>query len=123
MYLLSSLSNLRDGDLLSSHEIVRQLDMTFTAIGGFHLGSVKFLGITFLPINESGSVTLSSRASESENELFLVFERASEGTLLDFVEQKMRNTSGEESWIFILDNLSAIARGLANLHHHKIIHG
>jgi hypothetical protein len=97
--------------------------VTFTALRGFYLGSVKFLGVTSLWINGSGSLALPSQSSDGGKELLLVFERASEGTLLDFVERQLQGTTGEESWIVVLDTLSPIARGLANLHDHGIIHG
>ena len=101
---------------------VLQLDTTFTAIGGCSIGCVKFLGITFL-IKEFESVALSSHLSNGEKELLLVFERASEGNLFDFMERKLDGAFETESWTVVLDTLSSIARGLANLHDHGIIHG
>lgn len=92
-------------------------------MGGFSIGCVKLLGITSFPINEFESVALSSHLSNYEDELFLVFERASEGSLPDFVERELKGTAGTKSWTIVLDTLSSIARGLANIHEHGIIHG
>ena len=97
--------------------------MTFTALGGFHFGCVKFLGVTSFPINDSGSIILSPHASDSEKQLFLVFERASEGNLLDFLERRLDGITGAESWTIVLEVLCTIARGLASIHDHGIIHG
>lgn len=97
--------------------------MTFTAVGGCSIGCVKLLGITSFPINEFESVALSSHLSNYEDELLLVFERASEGSLPGFMERELQGTTGTESWTVVLDTLSSIARGLANIHGHGIIHG
>ena len=97
--------------------------MTFTALGGFSINCVNLLGITSFPINEFGSVALSSHLSNYEDEPFLVFERASEGSLPGFMEQELQGTTGTESWTVVLDTLSSTARGLANIHDHGIIHG
>lgn len=86
--------------------------MTFTALGGFHFGCVKFLGVTSFPVND-----------DSEKQLFLVFERASEGNLLDFLERRLEGITGAESWAVILEVLCTIAHGLANIHNYGIIHG
>jgi hypothetical protein len=79
--------------------------MTFTALGGCSIGCVRFLGITSFPMNEFESVVPSSHLSNYEDELFLVFERASKGSLPEFMERELQGTTGTKSWIIVLETL------------------
>jgi hypothetical protein len=84
---------------------------------------VAFYGITSLQVNETGTINLASNGFKSSEELFLVFERASEGNLLDFVEQHLINATREESWSIVIDALTSIASGLVELHRRQLTHG
>jgi serine/threonine protein kinase len=108
---------------LHAHVLCPKVDMTFTAVAGFSINCVKLLGITSLPVNEHGRVLLPSPSSDGEVELFLVIERASEGNLLDYLERRFEVATEAESWNIVIDILSSIARGVGNLHDHRIIHG
>jgi len=85
---------------------------------------VAFYGITALQVDETGTIQLASNGfKSSEEELFLVFERASEGNLLDFVEQHFINATREESWSIVIDALTSIASGLVELDRRHLTHG
>jgi len=85
---------------------------------------VAFYGITALQVDETGTIQLASNGfKSSEEELFLVFERASEGNLLDFVEQHFINATREESWSIVIDALRCIASGLVELDRRHLTHG
>jgi hypothetical protein len=97
--------------------------MKFTALGVCNIGCVKFLGITSFPMNEFESVEPLSHLSNYEDEPFLVFEKASKGSLPNFMEQELQDTTGTKSQIIVLKTLGSIALGLANIHVHGIIYG
>ena len=85
---------------------------------------MAFYGITALQVDETGTIQLASNGfKSSEEELFLVFERASEGNLLDFVEQHFINATREESWSIVIDALTSIASGLVELDRRHLTHG
>jgi len=86
---------------------------------------VAFYGITALQVDETGTIHVGSNGykSSEEEKLFLVFERASEGNLLDFVEQHFINASREEGWTIVIAALTSIASGLVALDRRHIAHG
>jgi hypothetical protein len=87
---------------------------------------VAFYGITSLQVDETGTINLASnglKSSELEEDLFLVFERASEGNLLDFVEQHLIDATREESWSIVINAITSIATGLNELHRRQLTHG
>jgi hypothetical protein len=86
---------------------------------------VAFYGITALQVDETGTIHLASNGfkSSEEEKLFLVFERASEGNLLDFVEQHFNNATREESWSIVIAALTSIASGLHGLDQRHLTHG
>jgi hypothetical protein len=86
---------------------------------------VAFYGITSLQVDETGTINLASNGfkSSEEEKLFLVFERASEGNLLDFVEQHLIDITREESWSIVIDALTSIASCLVELHGRQLTHG
>ena len=86
---------------------------------------MAFYGITSLQVDETGTINLASNGfkSNEEEKLFLVFERASEGNLLDFVEQHLKDVTREESWSIVINAVSCIASGLAELHRRQLTHG
>jgi len=85
---------------------------------------VDFYGITELQVDEIGIIHLASNGFKStEEKLFLVFERASEGNLLEFVEQHFINATREESWSIVIDALTCIASGLNDLDRRHLSHG
>jgi serine/threonine protein kinase len=100
-----------------------KIDMTFTAIAGLSVHCVKLVGITSLAVDGHGRVLLPSQSPNSEVELFLIIERASEKNLLDFLERRLEGANEVESWNIIIDILCSIASGISILHDKRIIHG
>ena len=86
---------------------------------------MAFYGITALQVDETGTINLASNGfkSSEEEKLFLVSERASEGNLLDFMDQHLINVTREESWTIVIDALVSIASALNNLHNRQLTHG
>lgn len=86
---------------------------------------MAFYGITTLQVDETGTINLASNGSKSseEGKLSLVFERASEGNLLDFVEKGFIDITREESWSIVIGALTSIASGLDGLHQRQLTHG
>jgi serine/threonine protein kinase len=97
--------------------------MTFSAVGGLSINCVKLVGITALMVDVQGVILAPLSSSKGEEELLLVMEKASEGSLLDFVGRHLIGKSEAESWNFIVETLHSIAHGICNLHNHGIIHG
>ena len=73
--------------------------------------SVAFYGNTSLHVDETGTINLASNELKfsEEEKLFLVFERASEGNPLDFMEQRLKDVTREESWFIVIDALISLA--------------
>ena len=73
--------------------------------------SVAFYGNTSLHVDETGTINLASNELKfsEEEKLFLVFERASEGNFLDFMEQHLKDVTREESWFIVIDALISLA--------------
>lgn len=88
---------------------------------------MKFLGITTLQVDLSSKIHVTSRVSlagsRGKEKLFLVFERATEGNLLTFVERRFNDLTVAESWNLVVDVLSCVASGLAAVHDRGIAHG
>ena len=86
---------------------------------------MAFYGITALQVDETGRIHLAPNGfkSSEEEKLFLVFERASEGNLLDFVEQRFIDATREESWSIVIAALTSIASGLVDLDRRHVTHG
>ena len=89
------------------------------------LGCVPLLGLT----------TASSKALHSDTEseshrarchpkpkFQLVFERASEGSLLASARKQLEDGQGSKSWMVLVDILNGIASGLHTLHKHQVVH-
>ena len=116
---------LTDNPNAFTHPWDRKLDITFSALEGTITSSVAFHGITALHVDETGTIILASNEfkSSEEEKLFLVFERASEGNLLDFMEQHLKDVTREESWFIVIDTLISLAGNLNDLHQRQLTHG
>lgn len=86
---------------------------------------MAFYGITSLQVDGTGTINLASKGFKSSEEAdhFLVFERASEGNLLDFMEQHLKGVTRGESWFHVIAALRCIASSLNELHQRQLIHG
>ena len=76
-------------------------------------GCVPFYGITKVP--QSGG---RDPSKNGDGYLCLVFRRASEGNLMEFLERNEK----KDDWGFILETLKAVGGGLDQLHKHNIAH-
>jgi hypothetical protein len=84
---------------------------------------VTFLGLTTFLVDKIGNISTCDEGDDHRN-LFLVFERASEGNLLDFEGKHLEGCKGQlDQWSFIVDSLGCIASGLHSVHERNIIHG
>lgn len=89
------------------------------------LGCVPLLGLTI-----AGSKALpfdrKSEPHESQSHpkptLQLVFERASEGSLLASARKQLEDGPESKSWAILVDILNSIASGLDTLHKHHVVH-
>jgi serine/threonine protein kinase len=111
---------MRPSSLLTTY----QLDITVTALEGSPVNCVEFLGITRASVDRAGRIAASSKTFDGEQRLFLVFQRATEGNLLTFMERRLDNLPAtENSWFVVANVLGAIASGLALIHERGIVHG
>ena len=80
---------------------------------------MAFYGIT------SGTINLATNEfkSSEEGRLSLVFERASEGNLMDYVQERFIDATREESWSIVVDAIRTIAVELDDLHRRQVAHG
>jgi hypothetical protein len=59
----------------------------------------------------------------AENTLpYLVFRRASEGSVPQFLTKHLKNIDFLNSWLEIVDALSSIGSQILDLHEHKVLH-
>jgi hypothetical protein len=54
--------------------------------------------------------------------LLLVFERATQGDVLEFLSRQLANSTFVGGWNEIVNALSSIANGINSLHEHGVIH-
>ena len=78
----------------------------YLGISGEAIHCVKFYGVAVL------------KEGDTRN-LFLVFERASKGTIDDYIDKY----ADDLNWNDVLSLFSDIASGLTTLHHRGIAHG
>ena len=89
------------------------------------LGCVPLLGLTTagsiaLPYNKNSE---SHKAlSHPKSALHLVFERASEGSLLASARKQLEDGQEGKTWAILVDILNGIASGLDTLHKHQVVH-
>ena len=97
--------------------------MTYVSLGGQAVGCVRFLGAALLkhpgvpPPTDDHPIDL-----QNTRKTLLVFERATQGTVLDFLSEQYQNMSFIESWELTVSALSSIANGIMSLHEHGVIH-
>jgi hypothetical protein len=97
--------------------------MTFAAVEGLSTSCVKLLGITTFRVDQTGKPLASSQPPCGEQKLFLVFERASQGNLLDFLDRHLEGLGTMESWLATVIAIECVANGLSGLHKRGVIHG
>jgi hypothetical protein len=100
-----------------------QLNITYTALQRQPATCVQFLGISQLRASSDGRVFTSKQSPEVQRQLFLVFRRATEGDLLDFLHCHLKDVNEQSGWLLITSALSNIAAGLAVIHDEGVIHG
>ena len=64
----------------------------------------------------------SEMSSNGDRRLLLVFEKATEGSLLDYLGRVLPELSFMQAWDKITGIISNVANGLNTLHRHNIIH-
>lgn len=104
-----------------------QLDATFTSLAGSAVCCVKFFGIAVLEDGTHSKTKSKEKfGPQSENQggpkIFLVFERATQGTLPAFLERHLRGVEFVECWDRTADALSSIAVGIKTLHQSHVLH-
>lgn len=55
-------------------------------------------------------------------ELLFVFERATQGTVSDFLDCHLRDLDFYSSWKELIDCLTSIATGISFIHAHGVVH-
>jgi hypothetical protein len=103
-----------------------KLDVTYASLGGRAVGCVDFLGIALVhhwpKRMGSGKIPMLSSPEYGDQKLFLVFERATQGTVLDFMSRQLKDLTFTECWSEVADSLSSIANGINTLHTHGVLH-
>jgi len=91
------------------------------ALAGSSVGCVNFLGVTALSGSQNNAIS-SEMSSNGDRRLLLVFEKATEGSLLDYLGRVLPELSFMQAWDKITGIISNVANGLNTLHRHNIIH-
>lgn len=108
---------------------LRQLDKTYASLGGEATSCIKFFGIaTFNRVSEdAGKGKMSTEHDqkskfEANCKIYLVFERATQGTLLKFLSGHLEGLEFIECWRRLVSSLQSIATGIDKLHQHGVLH-
>jgi hypothetical protein len=91
------------------------------ALAGSSVGCVGFMGVTALfqsRLNDAPS----GICRDKDRRLLLVFERATEGSLLEYLDRALPGLSFTQAWDKIIGVISNVANGLNSLHKHNVIH-
>ncbi len=94
---------------------IGQLNLTYLALSGNHVGCPEFMGVTTTP-------TLTHEGRTAERRMMLVFERVTEGSLLDYLVKKLPLLPFMEAWHLVVRMISSVANGLDTLHRHNVVH-
>ncbi|KAL2861631.1 kinase-like domain-containing protein [Aspergillus pseudodeflectus] len=94
-----------------------QIDITFASLGGRAVGCVQFLGVATVHRGLD-----KDDGSQTRDELFLVFEKATQGTIFDFLSRQLKDVTFVRSWYIVIDALTSIAGGISSLHTHRVLH-
>jgi hypothetical protein len=94
-----------------------QIDITFASLGGRAVGCVQFLGVATVHRGLD-----KDDGSQTRDELFLVFEKATQGTIFDFLSRQLKDVTFVRSWYILIDALTSIAGGISSLHTHRVLH-
>lgn len=60
--------------------------------------------------------------SPNKPQIYLVFERANQETILPFLSNQFRSLDFMEAWDMVVSSLTSIANGLLSLHIHGVLH-
>jgi serine/threonine protein kinase len=91
------------------------------ALAGSSTGCVGFMGVTALYKSRLNDAP-SGIGRDEDRRLLLVFERATEGSLLEYLDRVLPGLSFTHTWDTIIGIISNVANGLNSLHKHNIIH-
>jgi serine/threonine protein kinase len=84
------------------------------------MGFVEFLGFTKIFIDSYGRL---SQVGPTSSAVFaLVFDFASEGTILDHLSNILVPGQASQNWEIICDVLNGVSSGLRELHGHDVVH-
>ncbi|KAL3460054.1 kinase-like domain-containing protein [Aspergillus heterothallicus] len=97
--------------------LVKEIDITFASLGGRAVGCVEFLGVATVHQGSDKDDDLQPRKN-----FYLVFERATQGTIFDFLSRQFKDLTFIRTWYLLIDALTSIAGGISSLHKHRVLH-
>jgi hypothetical protein len=98
-----------------------QLSIVYKALGGSKGSLVKFFGFTKVAIDSSRKFHRSGSSNAKET-FALVFDYASEGPLLSYLDRALKFDSLMENWMVIHRALYNVAFALRTIHDRDIVH-
>ncbi|KAN0066969.1 Protein kinase-like domain containing protein [Elaphomyces granulatus] len=96
-------------------KLLKELDVTYASLGGRAVGCVEFLGIALVHYRLK-------KAGDGDRKLFLVFERATQATVLGFLSRQLKDLTFVSCWDQVASAISSIANGITSLHEHGVLH-
>jgi len=99
-----------------------QLNTVYKALAGNMIGCIEFYGFTKVPIDRSNNICTLSASSLSGFKFALVFDYASEGPILNYLEKALQPGQPVGNWKIICDAMHDLANGLRTIHAAGIIH-
>ncbi|KAI1827712.1 kinase-like domain-containing protein [Xylaria intraflava] len=93
-----------------TEKFLKELDATWFALGGKALSCVEFYGLARVEF-------------EDTHRLMLVSQRATQGSIMDFLEREFKKESQHrERWDLLGSVLMGISSGLRWIHEHNVVH-
>ncbi|KAF5720072.1 Ypk2p [Fusarium mundagurra] len=102
-----------------SKKLLKELYLTYISLGAQPTACVKFLGIARLSPTQQEP---GQHSPTTTDKYYLVFERATERSLVTFLEGKLKGESFFQAWDSVIQAMSSIAAGLDTLHKHDVLH-
>jgi serine/threonine protein kinase len=95
--------------------------MAHTALSGDAGGFVKFFGFTRMYTNAANEL-LTQPSPDASPAFLLVFEYATEGTILDYLRKHLHHGEVLQNWNKICSALNGITIGIKTIHGRNILH-
>jgi hypothetical protein len=98
-----------------------QLRLAHSALSGSNTGFIQFFGFTEVFLDGNGRLFL-IREPNMKRKFALVFDFATEGTVLDYLKSRLQGSQFQSNWLELSSAMESIVGGISLLHRRGILH-